>query len=258
MNEIQSASTYISNNSFQEERKDLAAAFRWAERSNLHEAVANHFSLAVNSEGTEFLMNPNMWHFSRIKASDLLLLDVNDKTVLTKDNPPDATAWGLHGAIHKLCPHARCIMHVHSVYATTLASLEDCILPPINQVAAMFFGRQVIDKNYGGLAFEDEGSRCANLLSNSKKHTFIMGNHGVLIFGKNVAETFNRLYYFERAAQTYINALQTGKKISILNDIIAEKTAEELDNEEHPNPAGTAFLREIKSILDQESSDYAD
>ena len=85
-----------------------------------------------------------------------------------------------------------------------------------------------------------------------------MGNHGVLIFGKNVAETFNRLYYFERAAQTYINALQTGKKISILNDIIAEKTAEELDNEEYPNPAGTAFLREIKSILDQESPDYAD
>ena len=84
-----------------------------------------------------------------------------------------------------------------------------------------------------------------------------MGNHGVLIFGKNVAETFNRLYYFERAAQTYIKALQTGKKISILNDIIAEKTAEELDNEEYPNPAGTAFLREIKSILDQESSDYA-
>ena len=54
-----------------------------------------------------------------------------------------------------------------------------------------------------------------------------------------------------------INALQTGKKISILNDKIAEKTAEELDNEEHPHPAGTAFLREIKSILDQENSDYA-
>ena len=66
MNEIQSASTYISNNSFQEERKDLAAAFRWAERSNLHEAVANHFSLAVNSEGTEFLMNPNTVSYTHL------------------------------------------------------------------------------------------------------------------------------------------------------------------------------------------------
>ena len=63
-----------------EERKDLAAAFRWAERLNLHEAVANHFSLAVNDQGTKFLMNPNRWHFSRIKASDLLLLDTNDKS----------------------------------------------------------------------------------------------------------------------------------------------------------------------------------
>ena len=42
-----------------EERKDMAAAFRWAERLNLHEAVANHFSLAVNDQGTKFLMNPN-------------------------------------------------------------------------------------------------------------------------------------------------------------------------------------------------------
>ena len=256
MNEIKPSSGYISNDNFYEERKDLAAAFRWAERSDLHEAVANHFSLAVNSDGTDFLMNPNMWHFSRIKASDLLLLNTNDKSVLSKENPPDATAWGLHGAIHKMCPHARCIMHVHSIYATTLASLEDCILPPINQVASMFFGRQVVDKNYGGLAFEEEGERCANLLSDPKKHTFIMGNHGILIFGQNVAEAFNRLYYFERAAKVYINALQSGKKISILKDKIAEKTAQELDDEEHPLPAGTAFLREIKLILDNEGSDY--
>jgi len=256
MDEIKPSSGYIPNDNFYEERKDLAATFRWAERSDLHEAVANHFSLAVNSDGTEFLMNPNMWHFSRIKASDLLLLNTNDKSVLSKENPPDATAWGLHGAIHKMCPHARCIMHVHSIYATTLASLEDCILPPINQVASMFFGRQVVDKKYGGLAFEEEGERCANLLSDPKKHTFIMGNHGILIFGQNVAETFNRLYYFERAAKVYINALQSGKKISILNDEIAEKTAQELDDEEHPLPAGTAFLREIKLILDNEGSDY--
>jgi ribulose-5-phosphate 4-epimerase/fuculose-1-phosphate aldolase len=83
-----------------------------------------------------------------------------------------------------------------------------------------------------------------------------MGNHGILIFGQNVAETFNRLFYFERAAKMYINALQTGKNISILDDTVAEKTAVELDNEEFPNPAGTAFLREIRSILDQENSNY--
>ena len=84
-----------------------------------------------------------------------------------------------------------------------------------------------------------------------------MGNHGILMFGQNVAETFNRLFYFERAAKIYVQALQTGKTLSILDDDIAEKTAQELENEELPNPAGTAFLREIKLILDQEKSDYS-
>ena len=253
MNEIKSSSGYIYNDNFYEERKDLAAAFRWAERSDLHEAVANHFSLAVNSDGTDFLMNPNMWHFSRIKASDLLLLNTNDKSVLSKENPPDATAWGLHGAIHKMCPHAKCIMHVHSIFATVLASLDDCYLPPINQVASMFFGRQVADKKYGGLAFEEEGARCAKLLSNPKKHTFIMGNHGILVIGSNVPETFNRMYYFERAARTYIKALQTGMKLKVLSASIAEKTASELES--YPDQ-DSKHLDELKKILIREGSDF--
>ena len=54
---------------YHRERADLAAAFRWAARLNFHEGVANHFSVAVNEDGTQFLMNPNQSHFSRIKAS---------------------------------------------------------------------------------------------------------------------------------------------------------------------------------------------
>ena len=61
------------------ERIDLAAAFRWTARLNMHEAVANHFSLAINDSGTRFLMNPNQVHFSKIKASDLLVIDANDR-----------------------------------------------------------------------------------------------------------------------------------------------------------------------------------
>ena len=106
----------LSNLPHYEERVDLAAAFRWTARLNMHEAVANHFSLAVNEDGTQFLMNPNQVHFSRIKASDLLLIDANDPETLTGPNAPDPTAWGLHGAIHRNVPHARCAMHVHSIH----------------------------------------------------------------------------------------------------------------------------------------------
>jgi len=150
----------LSNLAFYEERVDMAAAFRWTARMNMHEAVANHFSLAVNEDGSQFLMNPNQRHFSLIKASDMLLIDANDTQTLERPDAPDETAWGLHGAVHRNCPHARCVMHVHSTHATVLASLEDSSLKPIDQNTAFFFNRYVIDENYGGLAFEIGRASC--------------------------------------------------------------------------------------------------
>jgi ribulose-5-phosphate 4-epimerase/fuculose-1-phosphate aldolase len=234
-------------------RVDLAAALRWAAKLNLHEGVANHFSLAINDSGSRFLMNPNQRHFSRIKASELIEIDVNDSEVLTGPDAPDITAWGLHGSIHRHCRHARCVMHVHSNYSTVLAALADSRLPPIDQNAAMFYNRYVIDEAYGGLALEDEGERCARLLHDPKKRVMIMGNHGLLVVGASVADTFNRLYYFERAAGTYIQALQTGRELRVLSDEVAEKTAQQL--EAYPEQDERHFA-ELKAILDDEGSDY--
>ena len=237
-----------------QERAELAATFRWTARLGMHEAVSNHFSLAVNEDGSQFLMNANQVHFSRVRASELLLLDANDPETLDRPGAPDPTAWGLHGSLHRLCPHIRCAMHVHSVFATVLASLADSRLPPIDQNTAMFFDRHVIDEEFGGLAFEEEGVRCAGLLGDPKKHTLIMGNHGVMVTGSTVAETFNRLYFFERAAETYIRALQTGQPLRVLSDEIAEKTAAEIDA--YPGQA-ERHLAEVMAILDADGDDYA-
>ncbi|KMW59725.1 Ribulose-5-phosphate 4-epimerase [Candidatus Rhodobacter oscarellae] len=237
-----------------QERVDLAAAFRWTARLNLHEAVSNHFSLAVNDDGTQFLMNPNQVHFSRVKASELLHLDANDPNTLDRPDAPDATAWGLHGAIHRRVPHARCAMHVHSVHATVLASLADSRLPAIDQNTAIFHDRVVIDENFGGLAFEEEGERCAELFADPKHTVMVMGNHGIMVIGRTVAETFNRMYYFERAAETYIRALQTGQPLRYIPDEIAAQVAadiEEYDNQD------VRHLSELKAILDDEGSNYA-
>jgi ribulose-5-phosphate 4-epimerase/fuculose-1-phosphate aldolase len=241
------------NWNYEAERVDLACAFRWAVRYNLHEAVANHFSMAVNDDGSKFLINPNQSHFSRIKASDLLLLDANNPMPADHPDAPDATAWGLHGSIHRQCPHARCVLHAHPTYATILASLADSSLPPIDQNTAIFFNRTVVDESYGGLAFDEEGARCSAMLKDPKIKIMIMGNHGILVLGDSVADAFNRLYYFERATETYIKALWTGRPLRVLSDEIAEKTAREI--EDYPGQSG-CHLDELKAILDKEEPDY--
>ena len=236
------------------ERVDLTAAFRWAVRHNWHEAVANHFSLAVNESGSKFLMNPNQRHFSLIRASDLLLIDGDDPATMQRNDAPDPTAWGLHGAIHRNCPHARCVLHVHSKYSTALACLADSSLPPIDQNSASFYDRVVIDEEYGGLAFEEEGERCSQLFADPKKKVMVMGNHGVLVIGSNVADAYNRLYYFERAAQTLMIAYSTGRPLRVLPDDIAAKTAQEI--EDYPDNSAELHFRDCKEILDREEPDY--
>ena len=82
-----------------------------------------------------------------------------------------------------------------------------------------------------------------------------MGNHGIMIIGETVAETFDRLYYFERAAENYITALMTGQPLRRLSDAVAEKVAAGIDA--YPVEQSANHLSELRAILDQEESDYA-
>ncbi|MEM6438837.1 MAG: class II aldolase/adducin family protein [Pseudomonadota bacterium] len=240
-----------------ETRRDLAACFRWTYKLDWHEGVANHFS--VRTEGKKFLLNPDKMHFARIKASDLIEYDADDETTMEREDAPDHTAWGLHGAIHRLCPHVNCAIHLHTKYATTLASLADSTLPPVDQTSAAFFGRVAVDDGYSGLAFEEEGERVCSFLSDPGVKVLVMGNHGVMAVGENVSEAFDTAYYFERACETYITALSTGKPLRVLDGQVAAKVAQEAGGESTRDgtPSHAKHLQELRAILDEEGSDYA-
>ena len=86
-----SVSEIPANKQHWQERVDLAAAFRWTARLNMHEVVANHFSLAVDDQGTRFLINPNQMRFARIRASDMIEVDLDDPTAQEGPDAPDPT-----------------------------------------------------------------------------------------------------------------------------------------------------------------------
>ena len=144
-------------------RRELAAAFRWAARLGYHEAVANHFSAAVSDDGQRFLVNPVGSHFSRIRASDLVDVDTS-RTGDSLSFGVDPTAWVLHSHIHRHVPRAKCILHTHMKYATTLACLEGYEFQMTDQNACRFHDTIAYDRNYSGLALDpEEGERVAGL-----------------------------------------------------------------------------------------------
>ncbi len=54
---------------------DLAAVFRWTAKLNMHEGIANHFSVCLPESKDGFYINGTGMHFSKIKASDLVLIN---------------------------------------------------------------------------------------------------------------------------------------------------------------------------------------
>ncbi len=233
-------------------RRHLAAAFRWTARYHWHESVANHFSFAM-SDG-RFLINPNGRHFSRIRASELLALDPRDPSVMQRLDAPDPTAWAIHGAMHRNLPHARCILHTHSHYATVLACLADSRLLPLEQNSMRFYGRVAIDEGFDGMGLGDEAERLSAQLQ-AQHNVLLMGNHGVMVVADSIAQAFDDLYYFERACKTQITAYASGQPLRVASHEVAQKTAEQW---QHYEGFAQRHFDELLAILDEEEPSYKD
>ena len=231
---------------------DLAAAFRWAAKLNMHEGIANHFSVCM-PDSNDFYVNGSGMHFSTIKASDLILVEQSKiEELKKKPDLVDPTAINIHGAIHKKVPNARCILHTHSKYATALSSLKNPTLPPIDQNTMRYYNRVAVYDDFGGLGFEEESKKMASSIGNYS--ILILANHGILTAGPTVAQAFDDLYYFEKACETYITALSTGKELNIASSEVAEKTAQDWEN--YPINQPELHLKAIRSILDSEDPSY--
>jgi ribulose-5-phosphate 4-epimerase/fuculose-1-phosphate aldolase len=237
----------------QTSREDLAAALRWAARLQLHEAVANHFSAALPGTRSSFLLNPRGRHFSRVRASELLLLDAELVGHTDPDPAADPSAWYLHGHLHQRVPRARVVLHTHMRYATALACLAGFELLMLDQNACRFHRRVAYDRHYAGLALDDhEGERVAKLLGDDHDILFL-GNHGVIVIGETVAMAFDELYYLERAAELQVLAMSTGRPLDVVDDETAALACRQW--RDYPEVADQHFAA-IREILDEDCPDY--
>ena len=219
----------------------------------MHEGIANHFSVCHPDSNGSFYVNGTGQHFSNIKASDLVLIEENNfEKMKNKPEIVDPTAINIHGAIHKKVPHAKCILHVHSKYATALSCLKDPTLPPIDQNTMRFYNRIALYDDFGGLGFEEESEKMANSIGNHS--TLLLANHGILTAAPTIAQAFDDLFYFEKACETYLTALSTGKELNIASNEVAEKTAQDWEN--YSTDMAGLHLKAIRSILDSDDSSY--
>jgi len=234
-------------------RVDLAACFRMAAKLGMHEGVCNHLSASVPGRDDLFLVNPIGWAFGEVTASRLLVCDFNGN-VIEGHGAPEATAFYIHGRLHKQVPRARAAFHTHMPNATALAMLEGPPLLWAGQSALKFYGRTVVDEDYNGLALdESEGDRIAASLGDAD--IVFMRNHGVLVVGRSIAEAWDDLYYLERACEAQRLALSTGRPLKPVRPDVAERAYRQMLDE--GRDSALLHMQSIKRVLDREQPEYS-
>ncbi|WP_344162243.1 class II aldolase/adducin family protein [Kribbella yunnanensis] len=188
-------------------KRQLAVAFRLFARYGYDEGVAGHITARDPEFPNRFWVNPYAVHFSRIKVSDLLLLDEDGK-VVEGSLRTNKAAFSIHSTIHEAREDVVAVAHAHTLHGRAWSSLGRPLDPIIQESCAFYQNHEVFDE-YKGLVLErQEGERIAARLGS--KRAAILRHHGLLTVGQTVGEAAWWFVTMERACQMQLMAEAAG------------------------------------------------
>ena len=198
-------------------RVQLAAAYRIFDRMGWTELIYNHISLRVPGESGHFLINPFGLHYSEVRASNLVKVDVRGNIVGHSDWPINPAGFTFHGAIHETLPDAHCVMHVHTTPTMAVCCLDEG-LSFTNFYAAQLFGKVAYHEFEGITVHLDEGRRI--LASAGDKPVLLLRNHGPVTVGFNLANAFSLMWLLQRACEVQLASMAMGRLRSIPEPVL--------------------------------------
>lgn len=210
-------------------RCELAALYRLVAYYRMTDLIDTHITLRV--PGTDhFLINRYGIAFERMKASDLVLIDLDGQTVPGPygEQRVNAAGFVIHSAIHAARPDMHCVIHTHTAAGMAVSCQRDGLLP-LTQHALKFYGKLAYHR-YEGIALSlEERERLVADLGPHK--AMILKNHGLLAGGASVAEAFHEIYFLERACQAQVQALAGGQALEFPSEEIRRHTADQFSRD---------------------------
>jgi len=186
-----------------EARQQLAACYRVFDHLGWTELIYNHITLRIPGEDGAFLINPYGLHFSEVRASNLVKIDIDGNRLDDSSYPINPAGFVQHAAFHRGLPDAHCVMHTHTTAGMAVASMEEG-LGISNFYSAGLAGRVGVHEFEGITVRPDEGPRLIESLG--KRRALILRNHGLLTLGRTVPEAFLHMWLLQRACEIQIAA----------------------------------------------------
>lgn len=178
----------------------MAAAFRHWSREGFVEGISGHISVRDPEHHDAFWTNPLGVHFGLLKASDMILVNLDGKVIGgNRTRPPNAAGFLIHAAVHRARPDVHAVCHAHTIHGKAW-SVFGKPLEILTQDACKFWNAHSVYNSYGGVVLaSEEGEQIAQALGDNK--ACILRNHGLLTVGSTVDEAAFLFLSMEHACQ---------------------------------------------------------
>lgn len=179
-------------------------ACRELQRRGLNQGTAGNVS--VRSAGG-FLITPTGKAYDSMKPADIVALD-REGGIVGKGRP--SSEWRLHRDVYSRRPEVGAVVHTHSGFATTLACLREKI-PAVHYMMAFFGGDDIRCSGYATYGTQELSDRVLKALDGRK--AALMGSHGLIVLGRDLAEALALTIEAENLAMLYWRTLQVRRPV---------------------------------------------
>ncbi|MBS3765754.1 class II aldolase/adducin family protein, partial [Candidatus Bipolaricaulota bacterium] len=166
------------------------------------------------------LITPSGVPYREIKPADIAKVDF-DGNKLGREGPEPSSEAPMHTSILKSKSRVNTVIHTHSPFASTVATLGKSI-PPIYYLIADI-GDKVPLANYATYGTKEIAESALEVLEN--RNGVLLEKHGALAVGENLEDAYYYAGLIEELAKIYYRVLSTG----IEPDPIPESELETLE-----------------------------
>ena len=193
-------------------RVQLAACYRVFHLLGWTELIYNHITVRIPGPERHFLINPFGLHYSEVKASNLVKIDLEGRVIGDSTWPVNPAGFVLHSAIHQGVDGAHCVMHTHTTAGCAVACSQ-AGLSMDNFYSAQLHDRVAYHDFEGITVHADEGPRV--IRSIGQRPAVILRNHGLLAWGDTLPYTFAVLWTLQRACEIQVAGAALGPTLPI-------------------------------------------
>jgi L-fuculose-phosphate aldolase len=207
---------------FLTERRAVVETARRMNAIGLNQGTSGNVSVRTPAG---FLITPTGLPYDELDLGDIVDLR-DDGSVVGQGSRLPSSEWRIHRDIYAARTEAQAVVHAHPMFSTTLA-INRMEIPAVHYMIAVAGGSTVRCAGYATFGSE-ELSRLTLAALDGRK-ACLMANHGLIAFGRSLADALKVAAEVENLAAQYWRALQVGTPV-VLDDAEMARVIEKFKN----------------------------